>query len=248
MKVTIIPKSKEFEDLLRLYPPVKAKDILPDWYKSLKPGSYKDSWKSQHLGMPTDNFVTAKKCPAIKDYFGEGIVLPLWGKLYISTEKYEGKDVTYAAFTPDAWHQEKLLGNHIHQQVGDMDIGMTADGKILKIGMPYKILVPEGYNIMYQDPFYHFRNDIKALTGIVEADKWGFVNFPISIENSNCVVEAGTPFIYLHIYKKENIEMEYREGTDEEYKLNDLEKGNLILNEHHNYKTEPKLYKDYPTY
>ncbi len=251
MKITIIPKSKEFEDLLKLYPPVKAKDILPDWWKQLKPGSYRDSWKDSHLNIDSgDKFITAKTCPAIQDYFGEGIVLPLWGKMYIGTEKVDGEDFTYAAFTSDTYHKEKLLGAHVEHQVGDMPIGMTPQGTILKLGMPYKILVPDGYSVMYQDPFYHFRNDIRMLTGVVEADKWGYVAFPFSIENYNCTIEAGTPLVYVHVFKKEDIKLKVRKGTKKEYEDNYLEKKNFVINENFitGYKKQPKFYKQHKSF
>ena len=58
-------------------------------------------------------------------------------------------------------------------QIGEMDIETTMYAQILKFQLPYKIIVPEGYSILYQDPFYHFRKEIKCLSGVVEADKWG---------------------------------------------------------------------------
>ena len=91
--------------------------------------------------------------------------------------------------------------------------------QILKFQLPYKIIVPEGYSILYQDPFYHFRKEIKCLSGVVEADKWGFVAFPFSLEQSDFYLEAGTPLVHCFVFKRESekIFLIKRSGTDEEY-------------------------------
>jgi len=93
-----------------------------------------------------------------------------------------------------------------------MDLKKTMDGKILKINLPYYIEIPEGYSIYYSDPFYHFRNEIRCLSGIVEADKWGFISFPFEILKNDFVLKAGEPLIHCHIFKRE----------DSKLKLNNL--------------------------
>jgi hypothetical protein len=39
VKINIYPKHKDFEPILKLYPPVKASEYLPLWYK--KQGTWK---------------------------------------------------------------------------------------------------------------------------------------------------------------------------------------------------------------
>jgi hypothetical protein len=99
-----------------------------------------------------------------------------------------------------------------------MDITPTLDGTVLKMSLPYKIVVPEGYNIKYSDPFYHFRKDIRCLPGIVEADKWGYVAFPFEILSDNFVMEAGTPLIHCLVYKREEpLNLVMDQGTQKDY-------------------------------
>jgi hypothetical protein len=238
MKITVIPKDKSREIFLKLHPPYLAKDLKPDWWKKLKPGSQKDSWILQHV-RPKDWYnydgFTAKRCPAIQDTLSTGLILPLWTKMFIGQEydKNGTPNWTHSATTGDQIIGKTFVTTHMPFAFKGMDIGATAQGDILKIEMPYKIIVPEGYDIMYSDPFYHFRNDVRCLTGIVEADKWGYVSFPFSILNYECTVEPGTPFIHALIYKRENekVELECRMGTEEEYEQNLLEQRDFMIKE-----------------
>jgi len=231
MKVTIIPKTKSREIFLELYPPKLANEYLPEWYKKIERGSDKSSWIRHHLGDDyaderniSEGF-TAKKCPAIQDVITSGFVIPLWGKLYIGHEyDNEGNPTeTHVAFSGDQFTNEKTVHKHVTthnpSQIEGMDVGTRTDGAILKIELPYKIIVPEGYSIYYTDPFYHFRNDIRCLSGMVEADKWGYVTFPFSIENLECAIEPNTPLVHALVYKREDkLKLENRMGTEQEYK------------------------------
>lgn len=126
-----------------------------------------------------------------------------------------------------------FIGFHTKEQTEDMPLGLNKDNMLLKIQMPYKIIVPEGYNIYYTDPYYHFRDDIRCMSGIVQADKWGMVTFPFSIENENFVMEAGTPLVQCFIYKRneDKIDLTVRNGTSEEYKQIDKQTRELFLTE-----------------
>ena len=59
MKVRIYPNTPELERLLKLYPPVPANKLLPEWYKKMK-------LHFTDYGEAMDS-PTAKKCPAIHD-------------------------------------------------------------------------------------------------------------------------------------------------------------------------------------
>ena len=78
---------------------------------------------------------------------------------------------------------------------------------------------------MYVDPFYHFRKEIRLLEGLVEADKWGYITFPFSIQEKEFILPAGTPLIQVIPYKreKEKLKLEIRKGTEKEYEDNRIE-------------------------
>ena len=239
MDITIIPKSKDREKFLELYPPKLSNEFLPEWYKNIELGTEKASWVRHHIGDDYADKInlgpgyTAKKCPAIQDAITAGITIPLWGKLYIGHEYEDDKPTNiFYAFTGDQFNNHQHVTTHEPYQIEGMDVGTRPDGRILKIELPYKIIVPDGYDIFYSDPYYHFRNDIRCLTGLVEADKWGYVTFPFSIENLDCVVEPGTPIVQAIIYKREDkINLINRPGTDKEYKDIELEMTKFYIQE-----------------
>jgi hypothetical protein len=236
MDIQIIPLNKEFEIFTDLYPPVLSNKIQPEWYKKAKIHST-DHWLYE-VDPKQFPAASAKSCPAIQDTVVEGITIPLWGKLRMYTEQLEdGNYVQKWDFTGrkalDLPLSPNFIGFHTKEQTEDMPLGLNKDNMLLKIQMPYKIIVPEGYNIYYTDPYYHFRDDIRCMSGIVQADKWGMVTFPFSIENENFVMEAGTPLVQCFIYKRneDKINLTVRNGTSEEYKQIDKQTRELFLTE-----------------
>ena len=233
MDITFIPKQPNYEHILRMHPPVLANRYLPDWYKNMERTIIRDD------GLTGK---TAKKCPAIQDTLTEGFIIPMWSKFEFASVKDENGYIVNQnwnffmvnAVTEDI---EKHLSSHTQYQVEGMDINLTIDNRLLKMTLPYKIIVPEGYNIKYSDPFYHFRKDIRCLTGIVEADKWGHVTLPFELLQDNFTIEAGQPLVHGLIYKREEepLNIITRNGTDEEYKR--------IYDEHFELFTNDKNYR-----
>lgn len=231
MKIEVIPKAKKFEDLVVAYPPQPANRFIPKWFKELHLGNEMASFLEEFHNVWSDKAFTAKKCPAIQDLMTEGVIIPLWGKMYMGHEYDDEGNATqtYYGMTTDKAFDHNFFGSHFEKQVGDMDVGLAnlgrLDKSILKLESPYKFIVPEGYNLMYVDPFYHFRKEIRLLEGLVEADKWGYITFPFSIQEKEFIIPAGTPLIQVIPYKreKEKLKLEIRKGTEKEYEDNRIE-------------------------
>ena len=195
------------------------------------------------LSETGDDIVTAKKCPAIQDMLTEGIILPMWGNFFFKTLYDEdGNPVnqkwnisTARAYGENA---DAMIGLHTHHQTKGWDVGRTLDGTLLKMACPWKFIVPKGYSLLYIDPFYHFRQDIRLLSGLVEADKWGQITFPFEFINQDkFMIEAGSPMVQVIPIKRESLEIVNRFGTDKEYKHNDD-----MMKKYH---TSQKTYKYY---
>lgn len=227
MDIKVIPSSKEYEHLLELYPPVKANQILPEWYKKMSISSTFEHLQAEKQNVENKEIMQAKNCPAIQDILTEGFVIPLWTKFdYATSYKDDLLYQHYHLYFLDVIDDEvdKHLSFHTSDQLNGMDLKLSADKRLWKLLCPYYFIVPEGYNIMYTDPFYHFRNDIRVLSGVVQADKWGSITFPFEIHNQNFSMEAGTPFVHVFVYKRdEKIDnLIIDSGTEKEY--NDIQK------------------------
>ncbi len=217
MKIEIIPQSKQYETLLDLFPPQPANKFLPQWYKEIGRGEQVDS----NLGY--GSAITAKRCPAIQDLVSTGFILPIWGDLSLKTFYKEDGEIDRQAWnitTAKAYGEDAddWIGWHSEDQTKGMDIGRTIAGQTLKIKCPYKFIVPKGYDLLYTDPFYHFRKDIRCFMGLVEADKWGIITFPFEILNAESfIMKAGTPLVHVIPIKRDSFEYQLRNGTEEEY-------------------------------
>jgi hypothetical protein len=217
MKIKIRPIRKEYEKLLELYPPITSNKITPDWYRKMKVGTHYGSFT-------TDNILTAKNCPAIQDIVTTGFIIPIWANLYFKTEYATNGnkimqywDITSRVNANDS--VEEFINHHPSEQTEGMDINRNINNDTLKLKLPYYFDIPDGYNILYTDPFYHFRKDIRCLSGIVEGDKWGYVNLLFEILKDNFEIKAGSPLVHALIYKREDekLILDINKGTDEEY-------------------------------
>lgn len=245
MKIEIIPIKEEYEYFIEKYPPVLSNKLLPDWYKNGSLNTQYSHWVHENLDTELGNIVTAKSCPAIQDTVVEGITIPLWGNLKFASKQDENGNIIKQQWDFSARHitDSKLepifMNAHTKDQLEGMPLGLTIDDRLLKLALPYKIIVPKGYNIYYTDPFYHFRNDIKCMSGLVQADKWGFVTLPFSLLSNNFEIKAGTPLIQCFIYKRNitKLKVVARKGTKKEYKDNHSQIRDFIISEK-NYRTQ----------
>lgn len=208
---------------LKEFPPTKANKFFPQWYKDMNKVSKLEEFKHTYDNIQYEN-INAKSCPGLREIVNDGFIIPLWSDLMFATEYDNDGKITnqHFDFTARKTWLEDLdmhLGTHQANQSKNMNLKKLVDGRILKLNLPYYIEVPEGYSIYYSDPFYHFRDEIKCLPAIVEADKWGFIAFPFEVLKDEFVLEAGTPLIHCHVFKREteNLKLDTKYLSDEEY-------------------------------
>jgi len=230
MNIEIKPIQKNYKVLLDTYPPKTANKFLPDWYKKMKLGSLDITKGSGNLN--------AKNCPAIQDYVSEGFVIPIWANLTFQTHKdqegnIEGHTWDFTARNATGEPIESHVGTHMKEQTGEMDLQIMSSGTILKLQLPYYFKTPEGYSTLFMDPFYHFRKDIRCLSAIVDTDVWGSVAFVFEILKDNFYIQGGTPLVLAHVFKRDNFNLEIKDGDEEFYEevLNKRQKIHLGVNQ-----------------
>lgn len=218
MKIEIIPINSKYEHLLGLYDPIPANKFFPEWYKKMKLGNYMDS------AFNEGEVNTAKRCPAIQDLVNEGFILPMWGNFHFKTDykkdgsilrqKWDFSTAQALDESIDFW-----VGHHSINQTYGMDLNRDMENRVMKLKYPFSFKVPEGYSLLYTDPFYHFRKDIRCLMGLVEADKWGQITFPFELLSDKFTIKSGEPMIHIIPVKRniDKFELVTRKGTNEEY-------------------------------
>ena len=210
---------------------------MPEWYKNSN--KLKNRYDHFLHEINSNNApMTVKNCPAIVDSITEGIIIPLWGNFNFATMKNEETNDTsqhwdFSGRNINNSNIEEFIQHHTLDQLEEMPVETLTDGRILKIKCPYKFIIPEGYNIYYTDPFYVYRKSIRLLSGIVEADKWGYITFPFEVLKDNFRIEAGEPFVQLFIYKRneEKLNLLLRDGTEQEYKDIEAQHQELFVSE-----------------
>ena len=214
VEISIYPKTKSFEHLLKLYPPVLANKFLPKWYKEQKVyHRYLEAQKGNTVDLPNERTRQLKQCPAVQDYITDGIILRSWSDVYVTKTKNNqyvweidvGNNAQMDLPTP-TW---KWIDQHSFNQTNPLELNGINNYGILKLTSPYLFSTPKGYGIEFSDPFYHHRRTIKLLPGQVETDIWHEVNFPFefyfdlsSFTEKTVHIKAGDPLMMLKPYKK----------------------------------------------
>lgn len=226
MKVQITARHEKLQPILDNFPPQLANRFLPEWYKKQK--LEYDFW---------DNPPDAKRCPGIRDYMTDGIIIPAWSDVHflklpngdIKWNINVANNPTIASLSDTLGKFEWIQHQHHKQTVG-MELNDVKNYGTLKLICPYLFKTEPGYGLEFSDPFYHHRRDVKVLPGRIETDIWHEVNFPFefydNINNFNkhaLKITAGEPLIMVRPYKiaEEKIELETFYNSD-------------LMNKHHN--------------
>lgn len=183
-------------------PTVKA---MPDWYKQADKYAFNphttEYWQDPMIG---GKIPTWKACPAMFDIMGAGYVwkTPCDVEFFINdqgiissriTDFYYHKD--FCTPRPPMSKFMHPVGYHQHHFAWMSDWGVT---------------VPEGYSVMYTQPFNRFDLPFLTTSGIIDNDKLelpGSMPFFIR-EGFTGVIPAGTPIAQLFPFKRDSWESE----------------------------------------
>lgn len=219
MKVKITARHEALQPILDNFKPQPANRFLPEWYK-------KQSTKWDFWDQPPG----AKRCPGIRDYMTDGIILPAWSDIHF--QKQENGDIKWnvsVANNPtitavsDRLGDFKWIQHQDHQQTVGMELHDVKNYGTLKLICPYIFQTEPGYGLEFSDPFYHHRRDVKVLPGRIETDIWHEVNFPFEFYNNinnfkkhALKITAGDPLIMVRPYKitEDRIELETSYNTE----------------------------------
>lgn len=150
------------EEFAKVYPPVPAKDIIPEWIKNVKPHT-------------PQGISTVKRCPPMIDMITSGYYIRSFGNInfrrYIKNGEEEidiSGDIDL--FVPETDSTKKLVplvAGHIFDEAPLVvnDIRKS----VFKFLGYWIAKTPPGYSVLYL-PVAHFYNDFQILSAIVDAD------------------------------------------------------------------------------
>jgi hypothetical protein len=204
--------------------PAPTQSVIPEWYKKAsrfaKNPFNNEYWKATKENCPvakegtTDDYgliPTWKACPAIMDAFSTGYVLKTPcdltffknsnGIIEVKVEDIKYKD--FCTSRPPIPEFEHPRGYYKHHFAWLADWGLE---------------LPEGYSALFMTPMNRFDLPFLNTTGVVDSDKVHMLGtFPFFIaEGWEGVIPAGTPYLQILPFKRENWEHEIKILEDSE--------------------------------
>ena len=176
------------------FAPEPAKKIVPDWYK-----------KSPKLN---DDVPTIKNCPPVQDLVTSGYILKSSIEYDVETHlDYDNKE-QFIAECP-LGHQAQA---HQHEQFAITKHGQKKS--FLKIDTGWTIKTPKGYSCLLIQPFYFMEERFTVLPAVVDTDSYdGAIQFPIMLNQSNVILEPGTPFVQVIPFRREEWKLSVEQKT-----------------------------------
>tara|TARA_B100000900_G_scaffold164155_1_gene139411 strand:- start:12028 stop:12765 length:738 start_codon:yes stop_codon:yes gene_type:complete len=199
------------EGLEQVVPVKKATDYLPQWFKNMPQFSGVGEARIEDQG-------TFKRCPAIVDMFTNAYVVPMWCDLEL--------EITQQGFRYKASNPNFIFEGHTNQQFVDHnDSGYKF---IVKAVSPWKAKTPKGYNLLQLPMFYHYNRQWEVLPGAIYSDIHHAMNQQIAVkEYGRITIEKGTPLCMYMAVKREKLDLNISEYTDELKKVDKLNELNI---------------------
>ena len=190
--------------------PDRAIRFAPDWFKNLP----------REMGIPDAHGLpglTAKACLPMTDAFALGFVIPLPYDIFLRVP-HDGLNIEMGwgdncAFQPIEAHMPEQLG------APNAPFAQTVP---LKFVNPWRIKVPEGYSVLFQQPSNHAELPYQCFTGLVDCDRFATtINFPFLWTGGpgEFQLPAGSPMIQLVPIRRDTLVKEWRVRSSTESEL-----------------------------
>lgn len=203
-KKNIIFTDTDSSVVLDEYKPSPASKHIPDWYKNTP--SYHSY--GNHRGLKEkieikETAATIKKCMPVYDALTSGYYM--FTSTDISVTERDGE-----AFY--IWGNGLGIDFHSTSQVplypGKENYGL-AFPKFLN---RWSIETPPGYSCLFINPMHNLSGIFTILEGVVDTDKYtNNIHFPFTLNDPNWrgIIPAGTPFVQVIPFKRDNWKMSF---------------------------------------
>lgn len=176
---------------------------LPDWYISAD-RFYKSPNGESYIGPDGGKVPTWKACPAIYDILTTGYVY----KTPCDIEFFLDKDNNISAKVLDAKYSDFIQAR---SKMPQFDGPRGYHESHFAWFPDWAVEVPEGYSVLYSQPYDRYDLPFLTTSGIVDNDK---VNLPgtmpfFFVKDWTGVIPAGTPYMQMMPFKREDWSSEY---------------------------------------
>lgn len=177
---------------------------IPKWYKNAdrfaKHPTTGEHWEDPYNG---GKIPTWKACPAVYDIMGAGYV-------YRTPCDIEFKENAYGQLEARVLDEKNKDFLQIRPAMPQFQVPMGYHENHFAWWSDWAVEVPEGYSVLYTQPFNRFELPFITTSGIIDNDK---VNLPGTMpffikKGYTGILPAGTPYAQMLPFKRENWESE----------------------------------------
>lgn len=192
------------ENVVKYFPPIPAKKVIPDWYKNqpfYNNGKKFDAEELQHQKGQQNRSV--KACVPVADYMTSGYMLRFHTD--IAVKPVDQEDGTRSWWWAAAYGE---CESHPNIQM-PVEIGGKKHEYFKPLNM-WTVRTAPGYSCYFYQPEFFFNENYKFLPGIVDTDQYPHpVHFPGIITTDKAfTIEAGDPWVVVFPFKRESWEHE----------------------------------------
>jgi hypothetical protein len=200
--------------------PKPSSEYVPQWYKDAK--SYTDSSGKKAPTLDGTPMSTIKRCMPVWDLMTAGYIIETPYDIYVR-QTPEGPYFQWGEMQAIAFQSMEQFQNHPYSR----DINYA-----VRIVHPWSIKTPKGWSVLICEPQHHEPTAIITANGIVDTDTYSLpFNMFLKLRDSNFegIIPAGTPFVQVIPFKRENWVSSL--GGDEERKkyLSDARKFSTVF-------------------
>jgi hypothetical protein len=215
--------------------PKPASEYIPEWYKKAKSYTSPDGKKAPNI----DNFPhsTVKKCMPLWDMMTAGYIIETPYDIYVR-QTPEGPYFQWGEMTAIAFQAMQQTQNHPYFK----EIEYAA-----RIIHPWSIKTPKGWSVIVMEPQHREPGPIVAASGIVDTDNFSLpFNMFLKLRDSTFegMIPAGTPFVQVIPFKRENWSSKLGGETEKKKYLSDVRKfGTVFFDRYKKFWWQRKEYK-----
>ena len=215
--------------------PKPASEYIPEWYKKAKSYTSLDGKKTPSMdGSP---MTTIKRCMPLWDMMTAGYILETPYDIYVR-QTPEGPYFQWGEMQAVAFQTMEQFQNHPYSR----DINYA-----VRIVHPWSIKTPKGYSIMVMEPQHHEPGPITCAIGIVDTDDFSLpFNMFLKLRDPNFegMIPAGTPFIQVIPFKRDNWSSKLGGEAEKKKHLSDVRKfGTVFFDRYKKFWWQRKEYK-----
>jgi len=215
--------------------PKPASEYVPEWYKNAK--SYLSTNNKKQPALDGSPVPTIKRCMPLWDMMTAGYIIETPYDIYIH-QTSEGPIFQWSDTPAVAFQVMDQFQNHPYSR----DINYAA-----RILHPWSIKTPKGWSIMVMEPQHHEQGPITCVSAIVDTDEYSLpFNMFIKLRDKNFegMIPAGTPFIQVIPFKRENwVSFLGNKKEKEKYAIDKSKFGTVFFDRYKKFWWKKKEYK-----